>query len=66
MSALIKRTTVTDGKPTVCYYMQMTVFGPMFQSKDLAKHFASADEARECIEEEELEQLDGWLEIVEE
>lgn len=65
MSFYIQRTTVTNGKPYTFYFMRMTGMGPMFQTVDIAKAFPTREAALECIDDEDLEQLDGVLEIVE-
>lgn len=65
MSYFIQRTTVTGGIPCTRYFMRATAMGPMFQTIDLAKAFDTLEEAVECIEEEELDLLDGELEVVE-
>lgn len=65
MSFYIQRTTVTNGKPYTFYFMRMTGMGPMFQTIDLAKPFDTPEAALECIDDEDLDLLDGTLEIVE-
>lgn len=66
MSFYIQRTTVTNGIPCTRFFMRATAMGPMFQTLDLAKAFSTREEAMECIEDEELNELDGKLEVVEE
>lgn len=65
MSYFIQRTTVTNGKPCTRFFMRATAMGPMFQTFDLAKAFDTREDALECIEDEELDMLDGELEVIE-
>lgn len=60
---LIKRTTTSLGKDNIYYFMQLTPMGPMFQPKNLARRFESAETARKFMEEN-LSKLEGVMEIV--
>ena len=65
MSYVIKRTTGKPGEEVVRYYVRLTAFGQMFQTIDLAHHYETVEEAEAVIEEDDLEDLIGEIEIIE-
>ena len=65
MSFMIKRTTGEPGKEVVRYYVRMTGFGQMFQTMDIARRYDTYEEAEAVIEEDDLRDLAGEIEIIE-